>query len=624
MAKTVAELEKEYARITEENRKAYDALKGTGPQGGAEQRYLRKKKVAEEGSGSFKADAQKELPAFEKEFKQAQEAYKKTQEAKNALKKELEAAKKAEKSTKETEVKQKSAKSAYDKALSEFKDAETKLSGYKGEESYRAAYQKLQTAREEYTKAGGSPAALPTPKVNIPTPEGEQGTGAKTGEGDITGPTTFTDALNYLTDPENKEALIAAQKYLTKFGYKGNTKGNRDISFKKYLEIAAQEYSSLPPAWREGSLLDYIANPLSAGGAPGAGGGGPQVTAYPEITNKQDGRITINKYFQDNFGRNATAEEFDAAYAKVVAEQKAKPRKQTITTNAKGEKVISYEGGTNTEQILNNFVGSKKNLKDEKATYEASDAAVLKREEDKKEYEKALAVAGNDPAKIAALNASSAYGRSIASMQTKIARLALEAGAEFDDAELAAIAKEAIDTAVDTDAESLNAFIDSKLTFKPGEGGAYKGAAGVNVDALAKVAAANGLDLNKAFGAQLPDWLSAINKGESVETYKRIIRDVAKIGMPEKVAKLIDQGVDLATIYAPYKNIMASTLEINPQTIDLNDPTLRNAITADAEVPIYEFERALRKDNRWQYTDNAREEVSNATMKILQDFGFMG
>ena len=94
--------------------------------------------------------------------------------------------------------------------------------------------------------------------------------------------------------------------------------------------------------------------------------------------------------------------------------------------------------------------------------------------------------------------------------------------------------------------------------------------------------------------------------------------------MPEKVAKLIDQGVDLSTIYSPYKNIMASTLEINPQTISLDDPTLRSAITADAEIPIYEFERQLRNDNRWQYTNQAKEEVSNATRQILRDFGFMG
>jgi len=180
--------------------------------------------------------------------------------------------------------------------------------------------------------------------------------------------------------------------------------------------------------------------------------------------------------------------------------------------------------------------------------------------------------------------------------------------------------REAYDKGLDLEKNTFNTFLDNKFKF----GATSKGEAGKTISALTKVAAANGLDLQKAFGSQLPGWLSAINKGEAVETYSKIIRDVAKIGMPEKVAKLIDQGVDLDTIYSPYKNLMANTLEINPETITLNDPTLRTAITAENEVPLYQFERQLRQDNRWQYTNQARSEVADAAKKILQDFGFMG
>ena len=69
---------------------------------------------------------------------------------------------------------------------------------------------------------------------------------------------------------------------------------------------------------------------------------------------------------------------------------------------------------------------------------------------------------------------------------------------------------------------------------------------------------------------------------------------------------------------------MASTLEINPETISMSDPTLRSAITAGSEIPLYDFERQLRKDNRWQYTNQAKSEVADATQRILKDFGFMG
>jgi len=39
---------------------------------------------------------------------------------------------------------------------------------------------------------------------------------------------------------------------------------------------------------------------------------------------------------------------------------------------------------------------------------------------------------------------------------------------------------------------------------------------------------------------------------------------------------------------------------------------------------IYDFKRNLKGDKRWQYTESAREEVSDATLKVLRDFGFQG
>ena len=69
---------------------------------------------------------------------------------------------------------------------------------------------------------------------------------------------------------------------------------------------------------------------------------------------------------------------------------------------------------------------------------------------------------------------------------------------------------------------------------------------------------------------------------------------------------------------------MYQVLEINPESIDLNDSTLRSAIGINGEMPIYEFQRKLRKDPRWQYTNNAREEVSSVALKVLRDFGFQG
>ena len=69
---------------------------------------------------------------------------------------------------------------------------------------------------------------------------------------------------------------------------------------------------------------------------------------------------------------------------------------------------------------------------------------------------------------------------------------------------------------------------------------------------------------------------------------------------------------------------MSNVLELNPDQIDLNDPTLRSAINNNGDMNIYDFKKALRKDPRWQYTANAAQDVSNAVLGVLRDFGFQG
>ena len=139
---------------------------------------------------------------------------------------------------------------------------------------------------------------------------------------------------------------------------------------------------------------------------------------------------------------------------------------------------------------------------------------------------------------------------------------------------------------------------------------------------LARAASSNGLSLDTDFKGIADTWVKRIESGEDPDIFKQMIRDVAKRGYPESITKLIDQGLDLDTIYSPYKRAMASILELNPETISVNDPTLRSAIGPDKETTIYDFEKALRKDYRWEYTDNAKRDVSNVALKVLRDFGF--
>jgi hypothetical protein len=143
----------------------------------------------------------------------------------------------------------------------------------------------------------------------------------------------------------------------------------------------------------------------------------------------------------------------------------------------------------------------------------------------------------------------------------------------------------------------------------------------LTAETILSTARANGLTLGQD---QINNYVARIDNGEDPKVIQNQIRQIAGNGMPDSVKKLLAEGTDLETIYAPYRGVMASVLEVNPDSIKLNDPVLRTAIGPDKEMPIYEFQRQLRKDARWQYTNNAREEVSNAALGVLRDFGFQG
>lgn len=141
----------------------------------------------------------------------------------------------------------------------------------------------------------------------------------------------------------------------------------------------------------------------------------------------------------------------------------------------------------------------------------------------------------------------------------------------------------------------------------------------LTTQSLQSLAKANGVVLSDA---QLSSYATDINNGKDINVIKNDIRNAAGYGMPDSVKKMLANGTDLETIYAPYKTTMAALLEIPSANIDLNDSVLRGAIGPDKEMPLYEFRKALKKDPRWQYTNNAKTEVSDKVLRVLQDFGF--
>lgn len=138
---------------------------------------------------------------------------------------------------------------------------------------------------------------------------------------------------------------------------------------------------------------------------------------------------------------------------------------------------------------------------------------------------------------------------------------------------------------------------------------------------IGETARLNGLNLTPG---ELKAYADRVKNGEDVKTIESELRSIASTGQPDSIKKMMAGGTNLDTIYAPYKRVMANSLDLDPNTISLDDPTLRSAIGPEKEMSLYDFKKAVRKDNRWKYSQEANDEVTAMVNQVKRDFGFMG
>jgi hypothetical protein len=157
--------------------------------------------------------------------------------------------------------------------------------------------------------------------------------------------------------------------------------------------------------------------------------------------------------------------------------------------------------------------------------------------------------------------------------------------------------------------------------------GNFTGAAGTAFTEIKKAALRNGYDIPSGKANQ---WVADIATGKAnVEDIAQMMRESAARAYPALHNELI-AGADLDDLASPYKNKMAEILEIPPDRIDLKDRTLQKALSAKDDkgkwttMALYDFEDQLRKDDRWQYTNNAKDTVMSEVMRLGRTFGRTG
>lgn len=150
--------------------------------------------------------------------------------------------------------------------------------------------------------------------------------------------------------------------------------------------------------------------------------------------------------------------------------------------------------------------------------------------------------------------------------------------------------------------------------------------AGDAAGALQEFAANNGLKLSNKFIQKQAE--SVADGNNSVEGVIGFMKDnYLKTTYPAFTDE-IDKGYSINDIAQPYIDTVSNILELDD--VDINDPAVRKALQAKGQdgkpirKSIWEFEEDIKKDPRWQYTDNAWQSVGSASMEVMRLMGMEG
>lgn len=122
-----------------------------------------------------------------------------------------------------------------------------------------------------------------------------------------------------------------------------------------------------------------------------------------------------------------------------------------------------------------------------------------------------------------------------------------------------------------------------------------------------------------------------VSGADSLQARRADIQTIAENTFPA-YADQIKEGVTVGQLAAPYLAAQAKLWEVDPNKVDLFDPTLRGALqqttavkddgsSIPTQLPLYDFEKQLRQNPKWLSTKNARESMSTTANQVLSDMG---
>lgn len=216
------------------------------------------------------------------------------------------------------------------------------------------------------------------------------------------------------------------------------------------------------------------------------------------------------------------------------------------------------------------------------------------------------------------------YEQSLLGEVATLRSAANQLGATVGDEALAEIAKNARRFGWNEDQQrrALAEFVSAVPTEQGGID--FEGLAGQTQDELTQWASRNGVALTNEL---VQSYTRGVVFGDTnLDEIKSDIRRTYMAGAYPAWAEKINAGFDVSELAAPYQQQIGSLLE-NP-SIGLDDPLMKQIMQGvDASgkprvVPMYEAEKMVRADSRWQTTDNAYQTYAGVAQNLLRTFGF--
>jgi len=218
------------------------------------------------------------------------------------------------------------------------------------------------------------------------------------------------------------------------------------------------------------------------------------------------------------------------------------------------------------------------------------------------------------------------YNSRVGSAAAQVTTMSGNMGAQMTAAQVQQIGVESVMFGWNTDQlrQHMEAFVKVKPTGAGEYANQYQGGAATYQYQYTQMAGQYGVTVSPTIMGQ---WVRNSVQGRgSVEEVRNHMVALASSRYPA-LADRIKAGETLQSIADPYMQSYAKILEVNPNSISLDDGLIQGALSGKdakglpAAKSVWQFEQDLRNDPRYMKTQGAQDSVMSVGKKILNDFG---